>query len=215
MAIPFTIKEFLDVFRQYNTAIWPMQIFLLILAVVAIYFSIQAKNNANKIISAVLVFFWLWMGVVYHVVYFTSINKAAIVFGALFIIQALIFLYFGIIRNKLRFRLRTDKYGAVGIILILFALLVYPLLGYLWGHRYPSSPTFGVPCPTTIFTFGMLLFSVSKVSPVVIIIPFLWSLIGFSAAFSLGIKEDTGLVVAGLLSTLLILYKNRSFRTSP
>jgi hypothetical protein len=39
-------------------------------------------------------------------------------------------------------------------------------------------------------------------------------LLGFSAAFSLGIKEDTGLLIAGILSTVMILYRNRPFKTS-
>ena len=29
MKLPFTPDQFLDVFRQYNTAVWPMQILLL------------------------------------------------------------------------------------------------------------------------------------------------------------------------------------------
>lgn len=213
MQLPFTIEQFLDVFRQYNIAVWPMQVFFIVLALTAVYFSIQSKAYSNRIIVGILAFFWLWTGIIYHLVYFSRINKAAMVFGTLFIIQATIFVYFGLIKNKLSFRLKTDAYGITGIVLIVFALLIYPLLGYWWGHIYPSSPTFGSPCPTTIFTFGILLFSFSKISPWVIIIPFLWSLVGFSAAFSLGIKEDTGLVVAGLLSVAMILYRNKSSKT--
>jgi hypothetical protein len=214
MKVPFTIEQFLDVFRQYNTAVWPMQVVFVLLALIAIHFSIQSKTYSNKIIVCILAFFWLWMGTIYHLVYFSRINKAAIVFGILFIIQAIIFLYFGLIKNKLSFRLTTGTHGIIGIILIVFSLLIYPLLGYWWGHIYPLSPTFGLPCPTTIFTFGILLFSGSKISPWVILIPFLWSLIGFSAAFSMGMKEDAGLAVAGILSTLMIFYRNKSFKTS-
>ncbi|WP_414541485.1 DUF6064 family protein [Nostoc sp. CCY0012] len=29
---------------------------------------------------------------------------------------------------------------------------MYPLIGYALGRIFPTSPTFGVPCPTTIFT---------------------------------------------------------------
>jgi hypothetical protein len=214
MRFPFTVEEFLDVFRQYNTAVWPMQIVLNLLALAAIYFSARNKSCSDKIIVITLAFLWLWMGIVYHLIYFSTINNAAIAFGTLFIIQSLVFLYFGVIKKRLRFRFKTDMYGIAGMILIVFALLLYPLLGYLWGHIYPSSPTFGLPCPTTIFTFGILLFAASTISVWVIIIPFLWSLLGFSAAFSLGIKEDTGLLIAGILSTVMILYRNRPFKTS-
>jgi hypothetical protein len=38
-----------------------------------------------------------------------------------------------------------------------------------------------------------------------LIIPFLWSLLGFSAAVQLGIREDIGLLVAGLAGTGLLI----------
>jgi hypothetical protein len=209
MKLPFTLDQFLDVFRQYNRSVWPMQIILILLALVAVYFSLRKKTYSNKIIVSILAFFWLWMGIIYHFQFFSSINKAAILFGSLFIVQSLVFLYFGVIKNKLNFKLRTDVFGAMGIVLIVFALLIYPLLGYRLGHVYPSSPTFGLPCPTTIFTLGILLFSAIRIPPVIVIIPFLWTLIGFSAAFSLGMEEDTSLLIAGLLFVVMIIYKNK------
>ena len=214
MKLPFTVEQFVDLFRQYNIAVWPMQIVLISLALFTIYFSFWRKSYSDKIVVITLAFFWLWMGIVYHLVYFSMINKAAIVFGTLFIIQPFVFLFIGVIKKKLSFEFKTDEYGIAGMILIVFSLLIYPLIGYWSGHIYPSSPTFGLPCPTTIFTFGILLFSASRIPFWVVIIPFLWSVIGFSAAFSLGIKEDTGLLMAGLLSTGMILYRNRSFKAS-
>jgi hypothetical protein len=92
-------------------------------------------------------------------------------------------------------------------------MLIYPILGQLLGHLYPRCPTFGVPCPTTIFTFGMLLWTIGKVPKYVLIIPLLWSIIGFSAAINLGIKEDIGLLIAGLVATFMILYKDRKMKT--
>jgi hypothetical protein len=37
-----------------------------------------------------------------------------------------------------------------------------------------------------------------------LVIPALWSVVGFSAALSLSIAEDYGLLVAGLVATLMI-----------
>jgi hypothetical protein len=43
-------------------------------------------------------------------------------------------------------------------------MVVYPLLGIRFGHSYPRAPLFGVaPCPTTIFTFGLLLWATRSV----------------------------------------------------
>ena len=212
MMLPFTLEQFLDVFRQYNISVWPMQVILIALALVATFFSIFKKSYSDKIIISVLAFLWLWMGIVYHLLYFSSINKAAILLGSLFIIQGLLLFYFGIIKNELRFQFNLNKYGMAGMALIMFALIVYPLLGYWLGHVYPSSPTFGLPCPTTIFTFGMLLFSSFRVPFLVIIIPVIWSIIGFSAAVSLGMKEDTGLLVAGFVCIIMIIHKNKGLK---
>lgn len=210
MKLPFTSKEFLEVFRQYNLEVWPAQVFIMLLALTAVYFSVRKVAYSNKIISAILSFFWLWMGIVYHLIYFSEINKAAVAFGAMFIFQSLLFLYFGVVKNKLHFQLKMNVHGITGIILVLFALLLYPTLGFWLGHKYPSSPTFGLPCPTTIFTFGILLFSSQRLSMLILVIPFFWSLIGFSAALKLGMREDLSLLFASVVSMALIAKRNRS-----
>ena len=125
----------------------------------------------------------------------------------------ILFLIFGVFKSKLSFHFYPDKFGITGIILILFALIGYPVLGYFLGHVYPSSPTFGLPCPTTIFTFGLLLLSAKKCPVIILIVPFIWSIIGFLAAFQFGIVEDTGLLISGLITFSLLLFKNRSLFT--
>jgi hypothetical protein len=214
MQLPFTTEQFLDNFKNYNLAIWPIQIGFYLLAAIAVYLILRKGRGSGKVVSAILSFFWLWMGIAYHLIYFTAINKAAFLFGAIFILQGLIFLYVGIIKNNLSFKLKPDFNGITGAILVLFALVVYPILGYGLGHAYPSSPTFGLPCPTTIFTFGILLWIDKKFPIAIVVIPFLWSIIGFTAAFSLGITEDIALLVSGLAACILLILLNRKLRHS-
>jgi hypothetical protein len=92
---------------------------------------------------------------------------------------------------------------------MLYALVIYPVLGLLAGHRYPSAPTFGLPCPTTIFTFGVLLLAREKLPRFLFAIPMVWALIGFTAAFAFGVYEDYGLLIAGLALIVLALLKNK------
>ena len=210
MKTPFTIEQFLDIFKNYNQAVFPMQIVFYMVAVFMIYLSIKPTTNSNKIISGLLAFLWFWMGVVYHLFFFTPINMAAYLFGAMFIFQGILFLAYGVFQNILLFRFNFDLYGIMGSILILFALIIYPVLGYLFGHVYPSSPTFGLPCPTTIFTFGLLLFCKNRCPITILLVPFLWSIIGFSAAFNFGIIEDSVLLVAGLITFVMLVIHNRT-----
>jgi hypothetical protein len=209
--LPFTIDQFFGVFEQYNQAIWPIHIVAYILGIAAITLTVKKTRYSDQAISVILACFWGWMGIVYHLMYFRTINGAALGFGVLFIIQASVWLLFGVIRPKLSFQLDTNPYALTGIVLIVYAMLVYPILGTLLGHGYPRSPSFGVaPCPTTIFSFGLLLLTSAKVPKSVLVIPFLWSLLGFTASFLLGVREDIGLVVAGVLSVGLLLWRDRT-----
>lgn len=162
MRIPFSIEEFLSVFETYNQSLWPVQLILYGLAFTAVFFLVKNKAGSSRIVFSILAFIWSWMGLVYHILYFSSINKAAYLFGALFILQGFIFLYFGVIKQTIKLKAGIMLYEGIGIVLIGYALVLYPLIGYRLGHVYPASPTFGVPCPTTIFTFGILLFSVKE-----------------------------------------------------
>jgi hypothetical protein len=209
MNIPFTIDQFFQIIREYNTSIFPMQIVLNILALTSIILAIKRRNYSNKFISITLGFFWLWMGIVYHFIFFTKINPAAFVFALFFVLQGIIFIYYGAIKNRLSLGFRKDWIGMVGLLFIIYALLVYPILGILFGHTYPDNPTFGLPCPTTIFTFGVLLWTIKRVPFYFVIVPFLWSIIGLSAAINLRVYEDFGLIVAGVIGLILLIINNK------
>ena len=210
MDLPFTTEQFLNVFRDYNTAIWPVQVAAYLLGLAALGLAIRRTSWSDQVIGSVLAAFWLWMGAVYHLTFFREINSAAVLFGVLFLAQGLLFAYIGFIRNGLTFRVRTDRYGWVGGLFIVYALVIYPILGAQLGHGYPQAPMFGVaPCPTTIFTFGLLLWTGGRVPGWLLLLPTLWAVVGFTAAFTLGIIEDIGLLVAGLVGTGLLLYLNR------
>ncbi|HEY3295314.1 MAG TPA: DUF6064 family protein [bacterium] len=200
MSLPFTVEQFLAVFAGYNQAVWPAQILLNAAALAAIFLAIRPGGQRGRIISALLGLLWIWMGVVYHWIYFSGINRAAYLFGALFVVQGLLILYSGVFRGQLTFSLRKGCPGIRGSMLMTYSLVVYPILGYFLGHVYPSAPTFGLPCPTTIFSLGLLLWVDPKPPKLLLVIPLLWVLVGSTAAFSMGIWEDLGLLAAAALT---------------
>jgi hypothetical protein len=210
--MPFTPEEFLDVFRRYNDEVWPMQWILATVAIGAVILALRGSARNGRIVSGILAGLWLWMAVAYHFAYFATISRTAYVFGALFAGEALLLLLVGVKQNQLGFRVRASVTGVAGACLVMYALLIYPILSHALGHRYPASPTFGLPCATTIFTFGLLLWSDQKVPWRLIVIPAAWSLVGFSAAVSLGMIEDYGLVLAAALGTALVLATNHRRR---
>ncbi len=211
MGLPFTVDEFFQLFEDYNLAIWPVPVVAYVFGVAAVLYAARGTQYSDSIVCTVLGLFWLWMGVVYHIGFFAAINKVAYAFGALYVIQGALFLVIGAFRGRLSFGFQPNAFCAAGALFILYAMVVYPLLNILLGHAYPRSPGFGVaPCPTTIFTFGLLLWTNSQVPKHILVVPALWSLIGFSAVVKLGVLEDTGVLLAGVVGTAMLLYRDRS-----
>lgn len=215
-SMPFTIEEFLGVFEAYNTGIWPMQIVAYVLAGLSIFLAVRRTPASSRAIGGVLAFFWLWMGIVYNLMFFTAINRAAYGFGAMFIAQGLLFLGTCVWKDRINYKVGPDIYSFTGAVFILYAMVIYPVLGAAFGHAYPGCPVFGVtPCPTTIFTFGILLFAARKVPWFLVVIPLVWSVIGAGAAVSLTIREDFALPVVGIFGTVMILLKNGMLSRRP
>lgn len=198
MELPFGTAEFLAVFACYNTAVWPMQIVLYLLAWAAVALWYVDRPVARRAVAAVIALFWVWMALAYHWWWFAAINPAAWLFGALFLLHALQWLWWGVVHACLTFRWRTGWRGVSGALCMVFALVMYPALNVSTGHGYPAMPTFGLPCPTTIFTLGVLLLSSAPRS--MFVIPLCWSAVGAVAAFRLGMYEDMGLLVAGIVA---------------
>ena len=209
MELPFTTEQFLHVFEAYNTAIWPVQAGAYLLGLGGLAVAVWPVQGSDRIVSSILGAFWLWMGAAYHLTFFRPINPAALGFGIAFLAQGLLFLAVGVVRRRLVFAFRADVYGWTGALFVGYALAIYPALGGLLGHGYPQAPMFGVaPCPTTIFTFAVLLWTVRPVPLWLLVIPGLWSLIGVTAAVRLGILEDIGLLGAALVGTGLLFVRD-------
>ncbi len=200
MSLLFTRSEFLDVFVAYNNAIWPFQIIAAILGTLAIVLALWGPRGSNRSVSAILFFFWLTMAVGYHWLFFSEINAAAYLFGALFLLAAATFFLEGVLRDRIHFTLKSGIRGWSATALIAYSFIIYPLLGLLVTHPYPQTPLFGVaPCPTTIFTLGFLLLTRYPRPLLLAVVPLLWSLVGGSAAFLLNVPQDLGLVTAAAL----------------
>ena len=156
-------------------------------------------------VAAILSLLWLWNGLAYHLAFFAPINPAAYGFAALFVLQAVLFFGYGTVAGRLRFAGELGWRGTLGIALIAYAAAIYTALGYLLGHAWPNLPVFGVaPCPSTIFTFGVLMLAAGPQPLWLLAIPVVWAGIGATAAVLLNVPEDLGLLVAGVLGAALL-----------
>jgi len=213
MAIPFTNEQFYGVFRDYNAAVWPVQWILAALGLAAVLAVLRPQPWTGVAVSASLGFLWAWIALAYHLAFFTRISPAAYGFAVLSAAGAVVFIWQGVVRRRLAFRWVPGLRATTGSVLIAFALVVYPVWSGYAGHPYPEMPTFGLPCPTTIFTIGLLCFAMPPTPRSPSIVPLLWCLVGAQAALFLGVQPDLGLIAAGVVGVALLATTGRQLRT--
>lgn len=197
MALPFSTDQFFAVFAAYNTAVWPAQWVLKIVGWVVLAAAISGRGWRARVVYLGLGALWIWMALAYHLVKFALINRAAYVFAALFALAGLLFIARGARSPAPALQLSVSVRGMVGLAAIVFGLLMYEKLNPVFGHVYPAAPGFGLPCPTTLFTLGILSWATPRPARILSIVPTLWAFIGFTAAWLLSVSQDYGLIAAG------------------
>jgi len=206
--LSFSLKEFLIVLESYNLDIWPLQIIAYVLILLVLFFSLKPTKYSAKIVLVVLSFFWLFTGIVFCFLYWTTSHIFGYIFGIFCVLQGFIFLY-SIIKSDITIGSTDKTYTLIGVLFVLYAIIGYQILGYYLGHIYPKFFAVGlVPCPTTIFTFGIFLIINKKIPIKYFVILLMISLGGFLAAYN-GIYEDIGLVIVGILVTILIVKREK------
>jgi hypothetical protein len=201
--MPFTVEQFFEVFRAYNQAVWPAQ-WGLTFAGVAAAAGVGGRSTGWSRLSLLLLgALWAWMALAYHLAHFSKINPLAPVFAALFLVAAGIFTWRAVGHAPPRLEPVPGFRGVMGGMLLVYGLVAYPLLGRLLGHEFPAAPGFGLPCPTTIFTLGLLSFVAPWPERRLLVVPVIWAAVGSFGAFALAVPQDYGLIVAFLWGLFL------------
>jgi hypothetical protein len=201
--LPFTHNQFIEVFARYNENVWPAQLaaYLVALTMVAVIF-LRSKTG-GRWVAAGLALMWLWTGIAYHGMHFSAINKAAYLLGALFVIEGLLLARLAL-TDGFQFAAAGKAKAWLGWSLLVYATIVYPLLGLWLGLRAVELPMFGItPCPLAIFTFGIFLLATPAPPRLLLVVPVIWALIGGSASFLLHVPQDA-VLLASAFSVLLL-----------
>ena len=196
MQLPFTREQFFDLFVAYNAALWPAAVALWVASGVIVALRLSVRRPHDRWISALLAAHWVWSALAYHVAFFTRINPAAWLFAALFLGQAVLFFRVGVVQRRLTFAPWGNAWAPLAWGLIAYSL-AYPVINAIDHRSLLRIPTFGLPCPTTIFTAGLLMLMTPRPWSLSMV-PVVWSAIGGSAAYLLGVHADIALPVAGI-----------------
>jgi hypothetical protein len=207
--IPLDTEAFFGTFAAYHQSFRAAPLIWLALALIVVYLAAATRGRSDRMVGLFLAAVWAWAGIAYHFMSLAPVNPAGYLFGTLFVAQGLVFLHVGVVRNRLVFAPTRDVYGVAGAVLIAYALVLYPIIGLVLGHRFPAMPAFGVPCPTTIFTFGILLWTTGRVPGWVLVIPLMWAFIGATAALNWGVWQDLAMPAAAMIASAMIVARNR------
>ena len=207
-------EAFIEVFKIYNQTIWPAQLTALFLSSLLLGLLMFPRPGSDRLISGLLALGWLWTGLVFMEIHLIKINWAAQYFGFVFATQGMLMIWSGVIRD--RFRFYGDKSAAswFGLILVIFALTIYPL-GATYLHGYLSVQLAGLaPTPLVILTMGILLLC-TNYSPVhLAVIPIVWSCADGATALNIGNWWDLSLPAAGLATTFFFIARPRRAQES-
>ncbi len=181
-----------------------------VLAIIAFLMVFRKSEYSTRVVSLILAFLWLWIGIVFGIIVFgpTPTVLAGIdmtgswyLFGSIFAIHGIILLYFGVIKDTASYAWKPDYRHYVGLLIIVFGLVIYPFVGVLTGRVFPEYPVFGIaPCPVTLFTIGLLLWSDVKPSLPLLAIPIFWAFMGIVPVLFYGIFADIGTILAGIVA---------------
>lgn len=195
MQPPFGRDEFLGVFVAYCATFGRLALAFSALGVTAVL----KLGKLPKLALVICAGLWLWMAIAYFAISFASLSAAGYAFAVFFAIEG--FLLLRCAQREAPAPTGTASNGATAtaVALMVYSLAAYPLIGIAVGQRYPAMPTFGLPCPTTIFTFGVLAWWGTALPARLLVIPTVWALVGTSAGVTLGIVEDLALLPAAVL----------------
>lgn len=194
--LPFTGEQFFSIFALYNGRFLVIVAAWWIACLVSLIAAWRNPQAASRVLTTLVAALWMWNAIAYHAVLFTRINPGAWLFALMFAVQAWL-LAWADTRCQLIYFSASGAMLRIGVGLVVYALL-YPFFSVL-SHAYPATPTFAVPCPTTLLTLGLFLTVRTGVPISITIVPVLWALIGGSAAVLLAVSSDFVLLAAGLL----------------
>src|SRR5215471_5624483 len=168
------VAQFFGMFAQANTAVWPAHLVWYAAAIAAMLLAVRPVRGSSRLIAGFLAAYFVWLAIVFFRIYYTPLNDHSPAYAVMFGLGGALFLFAGVIRDELEFQAKWDAFGLIGGVFMLYAL-AYPVIDALTGHVFPAAPVFGVaPCPSAIFTVGLLLWTRPGMPLYVLVVPLIW-----------------------------------------
>ncbi len=204
----FAPRTYYRLFELYNADIWPLQILALLAGVMILVLMRSRARWRGRVIAATLAACWLWIAWAFHWQRYAAINWAAAYFAVGFAIEALLLIWIGVVRDRLRFDSKPSVIARIGVAIFVFAVVVQPLLGLLFEREWRQAEIFGVaPDPTAVATLAVLL-AASRIHWIALPIPLLWCLLSGTTLWVM--HAGDALLLPMVASLVLLLSLRRS-----
>lgn len=212
----FSTEAFFRLFELNNNALWPLQIFMLVVAVMLFILAQRTDRKSANSLAIILALLWCLVGWQFFHKLYAQINLAAIWFALLFSLEALLLLILGLrlSRRKLFYN-RMPHSTYPGAMLLFYAAAIHPLAGLMFDRNWQGLEIFGIaPDPTALGTLGILLMMPGVKPRILAVIPFTWCLI--SGLTYLAMDMPLGLITPAiaLLASIASIKKHSSTNLS-
>lgn len=199
----FSPRTYYRLFELYNTDLWPAHV-LALAAGLAILASMARDGGWwRSAASVLLAACWVWVAWAFLLGRYATINWAAAWFAGVFLAQAVLLVLAGTGGGMAESVPRPRRAGA--ITLLVFALVVYPLIGIAVGRPWTQAEVFAMtPDPTALGTLGFALLAPTAGRRwLLLAVPLLWCAVSGATLWTMGASEAPVVPAAGLVALIV------------
>lgn len=190
----FSARTYQRLFERYNSEVWPLHIVALTIGALILFRVLRGRAMATTLAAI-----WLWVAWAFHWKRYSTIQIAAKWFAVLFVIEALLIVWLGVIRDGFQTSAPGGLTRKFGVALFVFALVALPLIGVFAGRSWTSIEIFAIaPDPTVVAALGIVLFARDRVRKSLLIVPLLWCAVSGATLWTLHAPDAVVLPVAAL-----------------
>ena len=195
----FSPRTYYRMIELYHREIWPAQIAAIALVVALVVMLRRDDAWRTRAVAAILAAAWLWVGVMFHIRRYSSINWAANYFGALFVVQAALVTWIGVVRGQPIVRGAREASSRRAWWLVLAAVTAPPLLSRIAGRSLGQLDAFALtPDATAVGTIAALALAPVGARRALLLVPLAWCVIGGATLWAMGSAEAWMAIVAAV-----------------
>jgi hypothetical protein len=202
----FTPETYFRLFELHHRDWWPMQLACLAMAMVILLCLWLKPTWGGRVIAILLATSWAWVGWAFLHLRLAPIHWVADWYAIAFFSQALLLFVYGISSRGVEFEIGNSARAAIGVFVLMAALLVMPAIAYLTGREWMQTELFAMtPDATALVTLGLLLLAKGRVAGWLVVIPVAWC---FVTGVTLWVLEATEAMIlpAGAMLTIAMIF---------